>query len=78
MRVIRFIKSHRGYQRGETAGFDAAEATRLITAGVALDNGQWEAAVAAQAAAQANADAGAEAEAKAKADAGAAAKAKGK
>lgn len=60
MIVVRFVRTHRMYQPGESAGFDDAEAQRLIESGVAVDP------KAADAAAQAQEKAKAEAEAKTK------------
>lgn len=73
MIVVRFVRTHRMYQPGESAGFDDAEAQRLIESGVAVDPKKADAAAAAQARKKAKAEAEAkdneEAEAKAKAEA---------
>ena len=37
MKVVKFLRSHRMYQPGETAGFDDATAKVLISSGVAVD-----------------------------------------
>ena len=74
MIVVRFKRAWMMYQPGETAGFDAAQADRLITSGYAVSKADHDAAEAA-AKADAEAKAKADAEAKAKADAEAKAKA---
>lgn len=58
MRLVRFVRPYRLWNRGETAGFEDAEADRLIAQGIAVDPDQ---------AARAEADAKAKAEADAKA-----------
>ena len=63
MIVVRFKRSWMMYQPGETAGFDAAQAKRLIASGYAVSKADHDAADA-----KAKADAEA-AEAEAKADA---------
>ena len=80
MIVVRFKRAWMMYQPGETAGFDADQARRLIASGHAVSKADHDAAVAkvdaeAKAAAEAEAKAKAEAEAKAKAEAEAKAKA---
>ncbi len=56
MKIVKFVKLHMMYQRGETAGFDDLEADRLIKAGVAVDPEAIAAAEAARADAQEMAD----------------------
>lgn len=68
MIVVRFKRAWMMYQPGETAGFDADQARRLIASGHAVSKADHDAATA-KAEAEAKAKAEAEAEAKAKADA---------
>lgn len=76
-KVVRFRKCYLSYQPGETAGFDAAQANRLVASGHAVLEADHQAAVAK---AETDAAAAAEAAAKAKeeADAAAAAEAEAK
>ena len=75
MKTVTFRRAHRIWNQGESAGFEDAEADRLIALGIASDP---KADAEAQAKADAEAQAKADAEAQAKADAEAQAKGKGK